>query len=49
MLQQTKRKLSRIRDGTFEATRDAAEMVEALEDDEATAVNREYLRRILGA
>ena len=48
VLRQTKRKLKSIRAGTFDARDDAAEMLEALADKEATSVRREYLRKNLG-
>ena len=48
VLRQTKRKLLDIRAGTFDARDDAAEMIAAMQDPEATAVGREYIRNILG-
>ncbi len=45
VLRQTKQKLQRIRAGTFDARGDAAEVLEALDDDEASAVRREYVQR----
>ena len=48
VLRQTKRKLQAIRTGTFDAHDDAAEMVAAMDDPEASAIGQEYIRKILG-
>jgi len=48
VLRQTKQKLLRIRAGTFDARDDAAEMVAAMQDPEATSIGREYIRRNIG-
>jgi enoyl-CoA hydratase/carnithine racemase len=47
VLRQTKRKLRAIHEGSFDARDDAAEMIAAMDDPEATSVGREYIRRIL--
>ena len=48
VLRQTKRKLKSIRAGTFDARDDAADMLEALDDEEAASISREYIRKNLG-
>ena len=48
VLRQTKRKLTDIRAGTFDARDDAAEMVDAMRDSEATAIGQEYIRKNIG-
>ncbi len=47
VLRQTKRKLKDIRSGSFDARDDAAEMLEAARDEEAAAINKEYVLKIL--
>lgn len=47
VLRQTKRKLKSIRAGTFDARDDAAEMVEALNDEKTALIFREYLHKVL--
>lgn len=47
VLRQTKRKLKDIRAGSFDARDDAADMLEAADDDEAAAVGKEYVRKKL--
>jgi len=47
-LRQTKRKLRAIREGSFDARDDAAEMTAAMDDPEAQEIGRAYIRRILG-
>ena len=48
VLRQTKRKLQDIRSGTFDARDDAAEMIAAMGDPEATSTGREYIRKQIG-
>ena len=48
VLRQTKRKIRAIHEGSFDARDDAAEMIAAMQDVEATEIGREYIRRILG-
>jgi len=48
VLRQTKRKLTDIRAGTFDARDDAAEMIDAMRDSEATSIGQEYVRRNIG-
>ena len=48
VLRQTKRKLQDIRSGTFDARDDAAEMIAAMDDPEATSIGREYIRKQIG-
>lgn len=48
VLRQTKRKLQDIRAGTFDARDDAAEMIAAMADPEATSVGQEYIHKNLG-
>ncbi len=45
VLRQTKRKLRDIRAGTFDARDDAAEMVAAMADPEASAISQAYIRK----
>ncbi len=48
VLRQTKRKLTDIRAGTFDAQDDAAEMIAAMADPEAKSVGQEYIRKNIG-
>ena len=48
VLRQTKRKLQDIRSGTFDARDDAAEMIAAMADSEATSIGQEYIRKNIG-
>jgi enoyl-CoA hydratase/carnithine racemase len=48
VLRQTKRKLTDIRAGTFDARDDAAEMIDAMRDSEATSIGQEYIRKNIG-
>ena len=48
VLRQTKRKLTDIRAGTFDAKDDAAEMIAAMADPEATSIGQEYIRKNIG-
>ena len=48
VLRQTKRKLQDIRSGTFDARDDAAEMIAAMADPEATSIGQEYIRKHIG-
>ena len=48
VLRQTKRKLTDIRSGTFDARDDAAEMIAAMADPEAKSFGQEYIRRNIG-
>jgi len=48
VLRQTKRKLTDIRAGTFDARDDAAEMIDAMRDPEATSIGQEYIRKNIG-
>lgn len=48
VLRQTKRKLTDIRAGTFDARDDAAEMIAAMADPEATSIGQEYIRKNIG-
>jgi len=48
VLRQTKRKLTDIRAGTFDARDDAAEMIAAMADLEATSIGQEYIRKNIG-
>jgi len=47
-LRQTKRKLIDIRAGTFDARDDAAEMIAAMSDPEATSIGQAYIRKNIG-
>ena len=48
VLRQTKRKLTDIRAGTFDARDDAAEMIAAMADPEAMSIGQEYIRKNIG-
>jgi enoyl-CoA hydratase/carnithine racemase len=48
VLRQTKRKLTDIRAGTFDARDDAADMIAAMADPEATSIGQEYIRKNIG-
>ncbi len=48
VLRQTKRKITDIRAGSFDARDDAAEMIAAMSDPEARAIGQEYIRRNIG-
>ena len=48
VLRQTKRKLQDIRSGTFDARHDAAEMIAAMGDPEATSIGQQYIRKHIG-
>jgi enoyl-CoA hydratase/carnithine racemase len=48
VLRQTKRKLKDIRAGTFDARDDAAEMIAAMADAEASAIGQQYIRKHIG-
>ena len=47
-LRQTKRKLIDIRAGTFDARDDAAEMIAAMSDPEATSIGQAYIQKNIG-
>lgn len=47
-LRQTKRKLIDIRAGAFDARDDAAEMIAAMSDPEATSIGQAYIRKNIG-
>ena len=48
VLRQTKRKLTDIRAGNFDARDDAADMIAAMADPEATSTGQEYIRKNIG-
>lgn len=48
VLRQTKRKLIDIRAGTFDARDDAADMIAAMAEPEATSIGQEYIRKNIG-
>ncbi len=48
VLRQTKRKLIDIRAGTFDARDDAADMIAAMADPEATSIGQKYIRKNIG-
>jgi len=48
VLRQTKRKLIDIRAGSFDARDDAAEMIDAMRDPEATSIGQAYIRKNIG-
>ncbi len=48
VLRQTKRKLTDLRAGTFDARDDAAEMIAAMADPEAKSIGKEYIRKQIG-
>jgi enoyl-CoA hydratase/carnithine racemase len=47
-LRQTKRKLTDIRAGTFDARNDANEMIAAMADPEAKSIGQKYIRKNIG-
>jgi enoyl-CoA hydratase/carnithine racemase len=48
VLRQTKRKLTDIRAGTFDARNDANEMIAAMADPEAKSIGQKYIRKNIG-
>ena len=48
VLRQTKRKLTDIRAGTFDARHDAGEMIAAMSDPQAQTIGAEYIRKNIG-